>query len=260
MGLLDLLDVEKVGHYAEIARNIALAVAAIVGLFFSPRLWNSLLVAAKATARFFRSAASLPGTLEETNIRLGDLERKLNERADTHTMLSTNLQELTERIKRIDHQVHPNGGKSLNDMVKMIANELSEVRASQHTTNNVLRVCWDALGTFGVFYCRPDGANTYCSAVYLKWVGALPTEMEGYNWINYIYPPDRQAVVREWESCAEDERHFYMAYRMMNNGDPFEVEVSAQPLRNQAGDVVQWVGMVRKLRPDAPAHERRSNT
>lgn len=250
-------DLEQIGFYAEVARNIALAVVAVAGILFSPKLWGALKTGVKNTRQFFVSVTSLPDTLSATNDRISSLESALAERGTTHESLNFQLQQMAERIKRIDHQVHPNGGKSLSDMVNSIVRELGEVRSSQHTTNNVLRVCWDALGTFGVFYCTPAGDNTYCSAVYLKWLGAIESEMMGYGWVNFIHHEDRHAVVREWESCAEDERYFSMTYRMVRDGQPFEVEAYAQPLRDQSGQVVQWVGMVRRLRPEMTAVERR---
>lgn len=241
------IDLAQIAHYAEIARNISLAIVAVAGLVFSPKLWAGAKTGWRATAAFFVAVSALPDTLEQTGRRVTSLEETLNERGKTHEQLNLQLAEMARKIQRIDHQVHPNGGRSLNDMVSGITRELSEVRVGQHVMNNVLRVCWDALGAFGVFYCKPDGHNTYCSSVYLKWVGALPSEMEGFGWINYIFHEDRAAVILEWESCAEDERHFHMKYRMVRDGLPFEVEASAQPLRDQAGAVVQWVGMVRKM-------------
>jgi PAS domain S-box-containing protein len=251
------MDLARLGELADSVEAIVGAIVLIVGGIFSPRLWRAAKRVALGIHRFVAGVgliadlhpvlADLPAQLDDTRRKVASLENTMSLRTETHEQLNTQLATLVEQVRRIDHQVHPNGGKSLNDMVRGVARELGEVRASQHVTHNVLRISWDALGTFGVFYTDTAGDNTYCSSAYLKWVNRTEREMAGYGWVNAVHPDDRTGVVAEWEACLRDERDFAMDYRMLRvDGAVFAVHTSASPLRSEGGEIIQWVGMVRR--------------
>ena len=239
---------------------ILAAITAVIGVVLSPKLWKFLRLSWQRGGAFIRGMTSiaemvttledLPRRLQVNSDRLEGLDAALKARTDGMTALNKQLEELTERAESIDRQVKPNGGKSLHDAVTRIGKELHGVGRDLHRVSNILRISWDALGNFGVFYTDEHGMNTYASATYLKWVNRTESEISGRGWINAVYPADRNAVVKEWDACVADKRDFTFRYRLTNGSDSFMVYCSASPLHDKDGTVMMWVGMLRKTLPD----------
>lgn len=254
---------------------LALLVLAL-GILFSKRMWAVLATVwagIKSACRLVRmfnrgvvvmgqmlpTLQALPGTLEETNRQVTALDEGLRMRVSTHEQLNTQMQELITRVKAIDHQVHPNGGKSLHDMISLLGGALDSVRSNVHVVSNVLRISLDSLGNFGVFYADTHGDITYASAAFLKLVNRTERQMLRLNWLNAVVPADRERVCDEWLDCIKHNRDFDMHFRMVGVVGEVTVAMTASSVAEDSGEVLMWVGAVRREPPGRAIIERRAD-
>ena len=252
---------------------LALLVLAF-GVLFSKRLWSVVTYVASALWRgvmlvrmFHRGVVvmgqmlptlqGLPDTLKHTGEQVAELTEGLSLRVATHEQLSLQMGQLLDKVKSIDHQVQPNGGKSLHDMVRLLGDGLDSVKSNVHVVSNVLRISLDSLGNFGVFYADANGDLTYASSAYLKLVNRTERQMLRLNWINAVVEEDRERVFEEWLDCIKHNRDFDMRFRMNGVVGEVTVAVTASSVSEADGKVLLWVGAVRREPYSASFNERR---
>ena len=90
---------------------------------------------------------------------------------------------------------------------------------------------------------RPDGYCDFISQVWLDYAGMSAEQARGWGWAEAIHPDDRQKHVEHWQSCLESGspvdteariRRFDGSYRCFL--------IRANPLRDEAGNIVKWYG------------------
>jgi len=98
------------------------------------------------------------------------------------------------------------------------------------------------------FECGPDGANTYVSLTYARWLGVGKAELIGWGWVNFVKGADRERVRREWDECRAQHRVFNMRYSMIDSdGAEMQVDTIITPIPD-APPARQWIGVIRKPR------------
>jgi formate hydrogenlyase transcriptional activator len=96
-----------------------------------------------------------------------------------------------------------------------------------------------------VWSARPDGANAYVNSRFVEYCGMQPEEIAGTGWHAATHPDDLERHNAKWLAAAA-------------SGEPFEDEVRFRradgqyrwhlqrgiPLRDEAGQVVRWYGVL----------------
>lgn len=66
----------------------------------------------------------------------------------------------------------------------------------------------------------------------------------GDGWLSWIHPDDRDDVLRVWKKAVSEKITYVKDFRVMHpDGTYHRTRASAVPLRNKAGEVVEWVGV-----------------
>jgi PAS domain S-box-containing protein len=94
-----------------------------------------------------------------------------------------------------------------------------------------------------VWTTDPDGRHTYFSRRWYDFSGATPEESHGEGWTKWIHPEDRERTFARWRHSLETGEPYEIEYRFRNaNGDYHWFLGKAMPLRNDAGEIIEWFG------------------
>ncbi|WP_052722665.1 PAS domain-containing protein [Methanosarcina sp. WWM596] len=101
----------------------------------------------------------------------------------------------------------------------------------------------------------------------LTWGGAV-TEITGYSieefqkfdskmWFEHVHPKDRERVLVELKKFQKKDSHFRVEYRLRKkDGSHFDVEDSGIYLRNEEGQILKAVGVIKNITPIKLAMEQ----
>src|SRR6516165_1928274 len=90
---------------------------------------------------------------------------------------------------------------------------------------------------------RPDGYCDFLNQVWLDYAGMTAKQAHGWGWAEAIHPDDRKELVEDWQSCLASGtpvdteariRRFDGSYRFFL--------IRANPLRDEAGNILKWYG------------------
>jgi PAS domain S-box-containing protein len=107
-----------------------------------------------------------------------------------------------------------------------------------------LREVVDTIPTI-VWSARPDGSNSYANRRFVEYCGMSPEQISGSGWHAATHPDDLERHNEMWLECiasgepCEDEVRFRRA-----DGKYRWHLVRGVPLRDEAGNIVKWYGVV----------------
>ncbi len=107
-----------------------------------------------------------------------------------------------------------------------------------------LREVVDTIPTI-VWSARPDGSNSYANRRFVEYCGMPPEQIAGSGWHAATHPDDLERHNARWLECiasgepSEDELRFRRA-----DGQYRWHLVRGVPLRDEAGNIVKWYGVV----------------
>jgi PAS domain S-box-containing protein len=88
-----------------------------------------------------------------------------------------------------------------------------------------------------------EGSHTYFSRRWYDYSGATPEESQGEGWLRFIHPDDRERTLARWRHSLETGEPYEIEYRFRGTGGEYHWFLGkAMPLRNQAGEIVEWFG------------------
>lgn len=208
---------------------LLVVVTLLTALGFGKWGWPVVVNAVRGIGRFFSGIAAL-----------SDLP--------AYGPMMKQVSEMDISLKRVLHEVSPNGGSSMRDAVNTTRDTAKRTEMALAIFINSTRAQWDGMGMFGVFEADAEGNHIYTNSIYQKWTNRSDHELGGIGWVNTIAFADRDMVRREWQSCIQDTREFVLNYRMRDvAGHEFDVICTATPVREaHNGPVVKWVGVIRR--------------
>ena len=118
----------------------------------------------------------------------------------------TDFRALDERVKRIERNVGPNGGKSLFDSQSRIEADLAFLKEA---------MMLDQVSP--LFRATPEGLYEWANDRYAELVNVNVEELLGNGWVSTVAEQDREKVVREWESAVAQRRRFSMTFSMIGS-------------------------------------------
>jgi PAS domain S-box-containing protein len=113
--------------------------------------------------------------------------------------------------------------------------QLEESRATAATiVNFVDQIVWAA---------RPDGYHDFFNERWYEFTGAPPRAAEGDAWAELFHPDDVERTFARWRHSLETGEPYEIEYRLRHRSGAYRWLLGrAHPVRNEAGQIVRWIG------------------
>jgi PAS domain S-box-containing protein len=93
-----------------------------------------------------------------------------------------------------------------------------------------------------IFSRNPDGSRDYISDRFYDYTGAPPGSANGFGWLDYVLPDDKQKAMAEWMRCVESGAPYEAEYRLRSKDGVYRwFRARALPIRDDA-KIVKWYG------------------
>ena len=120
----------------------------------------------------------------------------------------SHIEVISFQLQEVSKELKPNGGGSIKDQVKQIANDIKIIRVEKDAT----------------FYLskepsfKSDGKGHYTSVNYslAQLIGVPESELLGLGWLNYIALEDKDRIWEEWENIIESGKEISLFYGIKN--------------------------------------------
>ena len=90
---------------------------------------------------------------------------------------------------------------------------------------------------------RPDGDVDFFNKRMLDYLGCDLEELRGWGWTNFIHPDDVEQIVNKWRSSLATGEPFESEARVRRADGQYYWQLHRKlPLRDQAGNIVEWFG------------------
>jgi PAS domain S-box-containing protein len=94
-----------------------------------------------------------------------------------------------------------------------------------------------------IFSRQADGQRDYISDRFYEYTGAPQGSANGFGWVDYVHPDDKEQAMAQWLSCVESGANYEAEYRMRSvTGSYNWFRARAVPIRDEAGNIVKWYG------------------
>jgi len=147
---------------------------------------------------------------------------------------SRQLETLNRQLEqRVEERTRELGGKAvaLEELNHHLARRNQELDAIVRTAPDI------------IFSRQADGARDYISDRFYEYTGAAPGSADGFAWLNYVHPEDRDRTLSEWQQSAETGDNYESEYRMLRKDGAYRwFRARAQPIRDQSGAILKWYG------------------
>jgi PAS domain S-box-containing protein len=93
-----------------------------------------------------------------------------------------------------------------------------------------------------IFSRKADGSRDYISDRFYDFTGAPPGSANGFGWLDYVHPEDKQKAMAEWIRCVESGADYEAEYRLRSSDGSYRwFRARALPIRDD-GKIVKWYG------------------
>jgi formate hydrogenlyase transcriptional activator len=104
---------------------------------------------------------------------------------------------------------------------------------------------------------RPDGCIDYFNRPGLDYLGATLDDVTGSKWTAFVHPEDVDGIVAQWRACLVSGENFEYETRIRRaNGEYRWHLVRGVPLRDEAGNIVKWYGVVTDIEDRKRAEDK----
>ncbi len=94
-----------------------------------------------------------------------------------------------------------------------------------------------------IFSQQEDGARDYVSDRFYEYTGAPIGSANGFLWLEYVHPEDRERSMAMWTLCVRSGTQYESEYRMRGKDGTYRwFRARAVPLRDHQGKAVRWYG------------------
>lgn len=145
------------------------------------------------------------------------------------------LQQMTEELEAAKH--------SLEEQVVARTAELHSVMESLKTSEALYRELFDLMPQLG-WTARPDGYVDFFNAGWYAYTGTNYDQMHNRGWEIVPDPAYLPEIKSRWQQSLETGTPFEMKFPIKGIDGNFQWFLTrVNPLRNEHGDVVRWVGI-----------------
>jgi PAS domain S-box-containing protein len=160
------------------------------------------------------------------------LRAKVRVFADLHRktrQLETLNRELEQRVLERTEEL---AGKAelLSQLNMELVGKNQELDAIIHTAPDI------------IFSRKADGSRDYISDRFYDFTGASPGSANGFGWLDYVHPEDKQKAMADWLRCVESGANYEAEYRLQSKDGAYRwFRARALPIRDD-GKIVKWYG------------------
>jgi len=113
----------------------------------------------------------------------------------------------------------------------------------------------------GIWVAEPSGGAIFVNAHLASLAGRAPAEMLGPLWKDLVHPDERDEVARSWDRARETATPWRMEYRLLlGSANDAWFQGEAVPVRDEAGELALWVGMLIDVTDRKAAEDRLSSS
>ena len=166
--------------------------------------------------------------------------KESREKREALSKAIVHIEDISEKLEKVSKELQPNGGGSIKDQVKQIANDVKIIRVERDAT----------------FYLskepmiKTDGEGHCISANYAicNLFGISQNEMLGLGWLNSIQESDRARVKQEWENIIESgsEISTYFSIKNPITEEIIHLKYKAIINKDNENTIVSIIGTVEK--------------
>jgi PAS domain S-box-containing protein len=93
-----------------------------------------------------------------------------------------------------------------------------------------------------IFSRKADGSRDYISDRFYEFTGAVSGSANGFGWLDYVHPEDKQKAMADWLLCVESGANYEAEYRIQaKDGNYRWFRARAVPIRSD-GQIIKWYG------------------
>lgn len=94
-----------------------------------------------------------------------------------------------------------------------------------------------------IFSRQADGSRDYISHRFYDYTGATAGSANGFGWVDYVYPDDKDKAMADWLRCVDSGANYEAEYRLRaENGEYRWFRARAVPIRDDDGRIMKWYG------------------
>lgn len=94
-----------------------------------------------------------------------------------------------------------------------------------------------------IFSRQADGARDYISDRFYEYTGASAGSANGFGWLDFVYPEDRERSMAQWMRCVETGDNYESEHRLRGRDGHYRwFRARAVPIRDSEGKIVKWYG------------------
>lgn len=148
---------------------------------------------------------------------------------------------LVDTVKTILVDLRPNSGTSLRDAIDRIEARLIQMERVQGALRQD--------GPIGIFRCTTEGKNIEVNRTYARWLQATEKDLLGFGWKNFVVTNGDEHHDDVWHVAFQEGRELEMRLTLQAvNGETFWVDMHAYPITDKNGNVIQYLGILYKVR------------
>jgi PAS domain S-box-containing protein len=170
------------------------------------------------------SVPVIPELLRAKVTVFAELHRK------THQLEALNIElerRVAERTEELDRKA-----TALQQLNIELARKNQELDAIMHTAPDI------------IFSRRVDGARDYISDRFYEYTGAPAGSANGFGWLDYVHPEDKERSLAQWMHCVESGESYESEYRIRGKDGNYRwFRARAVPIRDQHGEIIKWYGI-----------------
>jgi PAS domain S-box-containing protein len=93
-----------------------------------------------------------------------------------------------------------------------------------------------------IFSRKVDGSRDYISDRFYDFTGAEPGSADGFGWLAYVHPEDKDHAMVDWMRCVESGANYEAEYRLRSKDGAYRwFRARAVPIRDD-GKIAKWYG------------------
>lgn len=173
--------------------------------------------------------------------------KESREKRETFFKAIGHIEGISEKLEKVSQELQPNGGGSIKDQIKQIANDIKIIRVERDAT----------------FYLskepsfKSDGKGYYTSINYAlsQLVGVSESELLGLGWLNYVALEDKDRIWEEWENIIESGKEISLFYGIKNPTTMEVISVKCRAVINRDNNKI--LSVIGTIEPTEKKHYKK---
>src|SRR5712671_4298378 len=168
------------------------------------------------------SVPVIPELLRAKVSVFSELHRKTRQLQTLNRELERRVEERTEELEK--------RSQTLQQLNRELARKNQELDAIIHTAPDI------------IFSRQADGSRDYISDRFYDYTGADSASANGFGWLDYVHPDDKEHAMAHWLRCVESGANYEAEYRIRSRDGAYRwFRARALPIRDSAAELEKMV-------------------